>query len=130
MIDGTWHLNSKFTKGSHKAFAPAPTGFFHDMTALPPQHVDTTPLAKMGEWETRRLWGLVAKGIREGDFEGASREKGRIEVEQRERRVREKEDGKAWEGWHFEREVAPDAICACFFPFWRWGLLNPDGLLR
>lgn len=100
------------------------------MTALPPQHVDTTPLAKMGEWETRRLWGLVAKGIREGDFESASREKGRIEVEQRERRVREKEDGKAWEGWHFKQELAPDAVCECFFLFWRWCLLDPDGLLR
>ena len=34
----------------------------------------------MGEFETRKLWKDVADGIREGDFEKASREKGRIEV--------------------------------------------------
>lgn len=34
----------------------------------------------MNEWESRRLWRYVAKGIREGDFETASREKSKIEV--------------------------------------------------
>ncbi len=34
----------------------------------------------MGEFETRKLWNLVAKGIREGDFDLASREKTKIEV--------------------------------------------------
>jgi hypothetical protein len=35
---------------------------------------------EMCEFETRRLWAGVARGIREGDFELASREKTRIEV--------------------------------------------------
>lgn len=35
---------------------------------------------EMGEFETRKLWEVVAKGIREGDFETASKEKTRIEV--------------------------------------------------
>jgi hypothetical protein len=35
---------------------------------------------EMGEFETRKLWEVVAKGIREGDFEIASKEKSRIEV--------------------------------------------------
>lgn len=35
---------------------------------------------EMGEFETRELWKLVAKGIREGDFDMASREKSKIEV--------------------------------------------------
>jgi hypothetical protein len=35
---------------------------------------------EMAEFESRRLWAGVAKGIREGDFELASREKARIEV--------------------------------------------------
>ena len=34
----------------------------------------------MGDFETRKLLALVAKGIREGDFETASREKSQIEV--------------------------------------------------
>jgi hypothetical protein len=34
----------------------------------------------MGEFETRKLWGTVAKGIRTGDFDLASKEKAKIEV--------------------------------------------------
>lgn len=32
------------------------------------------------EWESRRLWHGVSKGIREGDFDIAAKEKSRIEV--------------------------------------------------
>ena len=35
------------------------------------------------EFESRKLWGLVSNGIREGDYETASREKSRIEVRRR-----------------------------------------------
>ena len=35
---------------------------------------------EMGDFETKKLWALVAKGIREGDFKTASKEKSRIEV--------------------------------------------------
>ena len=35
---------------------------------------------EMGEFESRRLWAGVSKGIREGDFDSASKEKSRIEV--------------------------------------------------
>lgn len=34
----------------------------------------------MEEFESRKLWGLVSHGIREGDYETASREKSKIEV--------------------------------------------------
>lgn len=60
--------------------------FFHDVsdeTGIP--KVEVTAIGgggngEMGEFETRKLWKDVADGIREGDFEKASREKGRIEV--------------------------------------------------
>jgi hypothetical protein len=35
---------------------------------------------KMGDFETRQLWGGVARGIRTGDFDLAQREKSKIEV--------------------------------------------------
>ena len=38
------------------------------------------PVEEQGEWESRALWAKVAKGIREGDFDTAAREKSRIEV--------------------------------------------------
>ena len=73
VVEGTWHETSKFTKGAG--------GSFHDTNEHLKEAV--TPLKwteESGELETRTLWHLVAKGIREGDFELASREKSKIEV--------------------------------------------------
>jgi oxysterol-binding protein-related protein 9/10/11 len=86
-IEGTWNATSNFSTGES----------FHDVTG-PKQEVTVRAGGRivpngeegesgekegeweMGEWETRRLWAKVANGIREGDFETASREKSRIEV--------------------------------------------------
>jgi oxysterol-binding protein-related protein 9/10/11 len=69
IVEGTWHTNSKTANGVT----------FHDVTP-PKEEVTVKPIDEQGEWESRRLWNAVAKGIREGDFESASREKSRIEV--------------------------------------------------
>ena len=69
------------------------------------------PLEQQGQWESRRLWGAVAAGIRGGDFEAASREKTKIENEQRQRRRDETAQGSKWELKHF-RHVDSDPICA------------------
>lgn len=52
---------------------------FHDVTP-PKEEVTVKPIEEQGEWESRKLWAVVAKGIREGDFETASKDKSRIEV--------------------------------------------------
>lgn len=52
---------------------------FHDVEG-PKEEVSTMPIEEQDEWESRKLWRLVAKGIRESDFETASREKSKIEV--------------------------------------------------
>lgn len=52
---------------------------FHDVNP-PKEEVTVKPVEEQGEWESRKLWAPVANGIREGDFEIASREKSRIEV--------------------------------------------------
>jgi len=71
IIDGQWHTTSKDGHGV----------VFTDVTG-PKEEVSTKPLEEQDEWESRKLWRLVAKGIREGDFETASREKSKIEVGQ------------------------------------------------
>lgn len=68
-IEGQWHTTSKNSHGV----------LFHDVQG-PKEEVTTLPIGEQGEWESRKLWHLVAKGIREGDFETASREKSKIEV--------------------------------------------------
>jgi hypothetical protein len=74
VIEGTWHEKSQFVKGG--------SGDFHDVHAV---KEEVSPIGggkdgEVGDFETRKLWALVAKGIREGDFETASKEKSRIEV--------------------------------------------------
>ncbi|KAH9477070.1 Protein KES1 [Psilocybe cubensis] len=96
VVEGTWHETSKFTKGG--------AGTFYEASG---KQEETTPLewtSELGEYETRRLWFLVAKGIREGDFELASREKSRIENEQRQRRKDEAAEGTTWQLRHFDHQ--------------------------
>lgn len=69
IIEGTWHTNSKMESGMT----------FHDVSG-PKTEVTAKDIEEQGEWESRKLWSKVSKGIREADFESASREKGRIEV--------------------------------------------------
>ena len=72
------------------------------------------PIVEQCEWESRRLWGAVAKGIREGDFDTASKEKSQIENEQRQRRKDEAAAGKTWELKHF-KHIASDSVCSSYF---------------
>ncbi|KIY48541.1 Oxysterol-binding protein [Fistulina hepatica ATCC 64428] len=101
-VEGLWHMQSKVAASSGSALAKGDP--FFDATA--PQE-DVTAVGgedngEMGEFETRRLWEKVAKGIREGDFEMASREKTKIENEQRQRRRDEAAAGTKWPLKHFE----------------------------
>lgn len=106
VVEGTWHLNSKFTKGGHKEFI-GNGGLFHDVESVPKEEVTVVGgdgNGGMGEFESRLLWKFVAKGIREGDFETASREKTRIENDQRQRRKDELAAGTTWTLKHFTRQ--------------------------
>ncbi|KAJ7819509.1 hypothetical protein B0H13DRAFT_2378346 [Mycena leptocephala] len=91
----TKEINSHFVTGGH--------GPFHDVSA-PKEEVTAVggeSGGKMGPMETRKLWELVSKGIRESDFETASREKTRIENEMRQRRKDEIASGVPWALKHF-----------------------------
>ena len=69
-FEGQWSTTSKDMR----------TGVvFTDVTG-PKEEVTVRSVEEQGEWESRALWFKVAKGIREGDFETAAREKSRIEV--------------------------------------------------
>ncbi|KAI0030844.1 Oxysterol-binding protein [Vararia minispora EC-137] len=91
VFEGLWHTTSKDSKTN----VP-----FTDVTC-PKEEVTVAPIDAQDEWESRRLWAAVARGIREGDFETASREKSKIENEQRQRRRDEQAAGTRWELRHF-----------------------------
>jgi len=73
---------------------------FTDVTG-PKEEVSVKPLDEMEASESRKLWRLVANGIRHGDFETASREKSKIEHEQRQRRKDELAHGTPWQLRYF-----------------------------
>jgi len=118
VVEGTWHESSTWTKGKSPSGSSLAGTKFHDIDSAIKEEailVGGGPALKDGqyeqtEWETRRLWALVAKGIREGDFELASREKTRIENEQRQMRKDEQAAGKTWPLKHFRYEEN-DALC-------------------
>lgn len=107
IIEGLWHEKSKFTKG------PSNGNDFHDIASAHKEYAIVVGGEKdgsQGDFETRKLWDLVAKGIREGDYELASREKSRIENEQRQRRKDEAAAETKWELKHFNHQES-DPLC-------------------
>lgn len=70
VAEGTWTETSKLKQGN----AP-----FTDVTG-PKVEVEVSDLEGQDPYETRNLWKDVARGIRTGDFDLASREKSKIEV--------------------------------------------------
>ena len=68
--EGVWHEVSKDVDSGEA---------FTDVTS-PKEEVTVASVEEMHEYESRRLWQHVARGIREGDYELASREKSKIEV--------------------------------------------------
>ncbi len=67
--EGTWTAKSKLKDGQ----------IFTNVTG-PRTEIIVKDISEQEPMETRRLWNEVAKGIRTGDFELASREKSKIEV--------------------------------------------------
>ena len=103
----------------------------------PKEEVTVGPVEAMHDFESRKPWQHVARGIREGDYELASREKSKIEVciacdhwlvllwahpvlreflqnDQRQRRRDEQAAGTRWQLKHFEH-IESDPVCE--FPF-------------
>ncbi|CCM04138.1 uncharacterized protein FIBRA_06300 [Fibroporia radiculosa] len=91
-FEGLWHLTSKDIRTGQ---------IFTDVTS-PKEEVTVKNVDDMDDWESRKLWKWVARGIREGDFETAAREKSKIENEQRQRRRDEQAAGTRWELKHFD----------------------------
>ncbi|PWN51387.1 protein KES1 [Violaceomyces palustris] len=81
-IEGEWVGTSKF-KGK------SPSGkkdeVFWD-ASTPREELEVQAIDSQGPMESRNIWKHVADGIRSGDYEAASKDKSRIENEQRQKR--------------------------------------------
>jgi len=94
VIDGQWDTTSKVTTAGSKHLKSG--NVFTDVTS-PKEEVAVKNIDEQGEWESRKLWDSVAKGIRSGDFEAASQAKTKIENDQRQRRRDEAAAGTPWQ---------------------------------
>ncbi|TYJ55140.1 hypothetical protein B9479_004177 [Cryptococcus floricola] len=65
------------------------------------EDVTVNSLQEQGEWESRKLWEKVAKGIRSGNYDQAGQEKSRIENDQRQRRKEEEASNQPWQHVNF-----------------------------
>lgn len=106
-----WGLSgaSKSTDSLNSSSGAPGTITFTDVNPAK-EEVTVAGVEKQGEWESRRLWKKVAKGIRESDFASASTEKTAIEEAQRAMRKAEREEGRSWELKHFDHLEA-DPLC-------------------
>ena len=76
-------------------------GEFWDADAHAREEVHVKPLEQQGEYESRRLWQTVSRGIKSGDYDIASKDKSRIENEQRALRKKREQDGTKHVPKHF-----------------------------
>lgn len=78
-VAGNWSGLSHVTKGT---LLPIDSVFL-DANAEPREEISVKPIEAQDAYESRRLWKVVAQGIRSGNYDVASRDKSRIENEQR-----------------------------------------------
>ncbi|WFD29686.1 non-specific serine/threonine protein kinase [Malassezia sp. CBS 17886] len=79
-----------------------PNDVFWDANKATRREVSVKPLDQMHEYESRRVWKTVAEGIRSGNYDMASRDKSRIENEQRALRKKREADGTPHELTYFD----------------------------
>ncbi|CAD7068219.1 unnamed protein product [Tilletia caries] len=104
-IEGSW-TGQSFFKGGAVPSNAGPGGLFWD-AETPRSELIVKPIEEQGEMESRRVWKVVAEGIRNGDADLANRSKAKIENEQRAKRKQEASAGTAHKPRYFE-QVADD----------------------
>lgn len=96
-VTGTWSGKSTVKSGS----ALPQNSTFWDAESIPREELSVKPLEEQDAYESRNVWRNVAAGIRSGDYGAASRDKSRIENEQRQLRKDEAAAGKTHQLKHF-----------------------------
>ncbi|KAK0558974.1 Oxysterol-binding protein 4 [Tilletia horrida] len=105
-VDGSW-TGESFIKGgsalsARGGSAAATSGQLFWNADTQRSELAVKPIAEQGDMESRRVWKLVAEGIRTGDADLASRNKSKIENEQRSKRKEEASAGRTHELKYFE----------------------------
>lgn len=95
-INGQWNKTFEIIEGKKGAVIDS-----YDAEATPITPLQVAPIEEQDPMESRRAWAKVAKGIAAGDMDLTGAEKNKIEVSQRELRLKEKEENRLWERRYF-----------------------------
>lgn len=97
-VSGQWNKTFVCREGKK-----GPVVDTHDAEATPTTPLQVRPVEEQGPLESRRAWAKVATGIAAGDMDATGVEKSSLENEQRAMRIREREEGRAWETRYFSK---------------------------
>ncbi|KAK0555370.1 Oxysterol-binding protein 4 [Tilletia horrida] len=101
-IEGEWHKESRY-KG--KSATGAKDAVFWDADKTPRVEIQVKSVEEQEPMESRRVWAVTAAGIRKGDYDTASKDKSRIENEQRAKRKTEAAESKPHQLRFFAHEA-------------------------
>ncbi|ATZ54999.1 hypothetical protein BCIN_11g03080 [Botrytis cinerea B05.10] len=98
-VTGQWTKQFEIKEGGKKS------GLIdsYDADATPTTPLIVAPIEEQDPLESRRAWSKVAAGIAVGDMDATGNEKTKIEVSQRELRLKEKNEGRLWERRYFTK---------------------------
>ncbi|PQE17085.1 oxysterol-binding protein [Rutstroemia sp. NJR-2017a BBW] len=99
-ITGQWTKAFEIREGSKKSGSLVDT---YDADNSPITPLTIAPIEEQDPMESRRAWSKVAAAIAVGDMDTTGNEKSKIEVAQRELRLKEKNEGRSWERRFFTR---------------------------
>lgn len=99
-LGGQWTKTWEVREGASKT---GPLLDTYDADAEPVTPLQVASLEEQGPLESRRAWSRVAQGIADGDMDLVGVEKTKIEVAQRDLRVRERDEGRSWQRRYFTK---------------------------
>jgi hypothetical protein len=115
-VTGQWNKELQLYQGPSKKNSSSTLVSTYDAESAAQTDLAVAPLEKQHPLESRRAWNKVAEAIAKGDMDATSVEKGKIENAQRAMRIKEREDGKAWERRYFTAREGEDAILDALGP--------------
>lgn len=106
-VSGQWTKSFEIREGSSKNGSIVEQ---YDAEASATTPLTVAPIEEQDPMESRRAWAKVAAGIAVGDMDTTGIEKTKIEVSQRELRLKEKAEGRTWERRYFSLVESDPAL--------------------
>lgn len=107
---GQWNKTFEIYSGPVKSNSKSSLVTTYDAINTAQTELVIAPIAQQHPLESRRAWARVAEAISKGDMDATGIEKGKIEQTQRNMRIKEKSEGRAWERQYFTAVQGKDPV--------------------